>query len=153
MIRFLIALPRRAAAPAAVPRASGRWNRSDAVESKAPEWLLKTALAAVACFIAVSVWSSNLFFPILISPLALHALGFAALSALAFASWPNRPLRVFAVLIAIAIITELGQAFVPLRSVEVLDGLANLLGIAGGWLCTLFWNSKRLKMKRWPQSA
>lgn len=63
-----------------------------------------------------------------------HLLLFAILALLACASRP--PLRrglMAGLLVGYAVLTETLQTFVPTRTVELLDYLENLLGLAAGW--------------------
>lgn len=63
----------------------------------------------------------------------VHFLLFAVLGFLVWASrLPVRPGLVLGVLVAYALVTESLQWFVPTRTVELLDYLENLLGLAAG---------------------
>ncbi|AYC31465.1 VanZ family protein [Pseudomonas cavernae] len=67
-----------------------------------------------------------------------HLLGFAALFFTLRLAFP-RPhfIWLMALSLAAALLIELGQGLLPHRTPSAVDMLANMLGVALGWLCSL----------------
>lgn len=62
-----------------------------------------------------------------------HALAYAVAGVTGFLAFPARRRRVGWSLVALGGVLELGQAFVPNRSSEFADLLANALGVGTAW--------------------
>jgi hypothetical protein len=80
---------------------------------------------------------------------ASHLISFAALGFLARFGWPrSRPRNVAIVILAVAVLVEFVQIWVPGReaalSHAVLEALGGLLGFAVAWLLTFAWGSSSL---------
>ncbi|MFH1923054.1 MAG: VanZ family protein [Planctomycetota bacterium] len=76
----------------------------------------------------------------------VHFFLFTLLAFLVWASrWPARRRRIVGLLLVFAVVMELLQVFVPERTVEVLDLIENLLGVAAG---TAIWRWVHKKLPR-----
>lgn len=82
----------------------------------------------------------------------IHFLFFLALGALTFAArWPIRAIALGALLVLYAVAAETLQIVVPDRTVELLDYLENLAGLAVGagfWWLVQRWGTSRGLLKR-----
>jgi hypothetical protein len=74
----------------------------------------------------------------------IHLIAFTGLGVLANAiRWPKRPFRLLiAFLVVYGVTTESLQLFVPHRTVRVMDGIENILGISIG--TGIYWLALRL---------
>ncbi|WP_430300188.1 VanZ family protein [Ramlibacter paludis] len=79
---------------------------------------------------------------------ANHVYAFASLGVLGLASWPTRPVRMLAVLLAYGCLIEILQSFTPTRQADWHDVLADSVGLL---VAVVIWFSIQWLARRWPK--
>lgn len=64
----------------------------------------------------------------------VHFLAFALIAVLGFEAWPHRPLTIVGLMLCYGAAMEVAQSFVPFRDGDLMDWLADALGVGLAWV-------------------